>query len=215
MKARIIILNALLFILFYGCNSDAVYQEIQINDVIKIESKFENSDESNIVYVWGAPISKSETVPEFEIRDDFYYFSAPEVGSYRVKLSIETKAGKEIISEEFNYLAMDFIAKADKQYQPSTFPSKELRKKIETNSPYFTVQVCAKPDKKEAIAESDKLFDFGFEDVYIEEFLHKDTMYWRVRTGIFNSKIKANKRKEEISKKLKIKSQDLWAVEVK
>ena len=75
--------------------------------------------------------------------------------------------------------------------------------------------MCAKPDKKEAIAESDKLFDFGFEDVYIEEFLHKDTMYWRVRTGIFNSKIKANKRKEEISKKLKIKSQDLWAVEVK
>ena len=73
----------------------------------------------------------------------------------------------------------------------------------------------SKPNKKEAIAESDKLFDFGFEDVYIEEYLHKDIMYWRVRTGIFNSKIKANKRKEEISKKLKIKPQDLWAVEVK
>ena len=215
MKVRIIILNAALFLLFYGCNSDTVYQEIQVNDVIKIESKFENSDEDNIVYVWGAPISKSESVPEFEIRDDFYYFSAPEVGTYKVDLSIETTSGKEIISEEFNYLAMDFIAKADKQYQPSTFPSKELRRKAETQESYFTVQVYSKPDKKEAIEESDKLFDFGFEDVYIEEYLHKDTMYWRVRTGIFNSKIKANKRKEEISKKLKIKPQDLWAVEVK
>jgi len=215
MKVRIIILNAALSLLFYGCNSDTVYQEIQVNDVIKIESKFENSDEDNIVYVWGAPISKSESVPEFEIRNDFYYFSAPEVGTYKIDLSIETTSGKEIISEEFNYLAMDFIAKADKQYQPSTFPSKELRRKAETQESYFTVQVYSKPDKKEAIEESDKLFDFGFEDVYIEEYLHKDTMYWRVRTGIFNSKIKANKRKEEISKKLKIKPQDLWAVEVK
>ena len=215
MKVKIIILNAALSLLFYGCSSNTVYQEIQVNDVIKIESKFENSDEDNIVYVWGAPISKTEFVPEFEIRDDLYYFSAPGIGSYKVALSIETKSGKEIISEEFNYLAMDFIAKADKQYQPSTFPSKELRRKAETQNPYFTVQVYSKPDKKEAIAESDKLFDFGFEDVYIEEYLHKDTMYWRVRTGIFNSKIKANKRKEEISKKLKIKLQALWALEVK
>ena len=215
MNARIIILNIALSILFYGCNSNTVYQEIQVNDVIKIESKFENSDNENIVYVWGAPISKSESVPEFEIRNDFYYFSAPEVGSYKIDLSIETKSGKEVVSEEFNYLAIDFIAKADKQYQPSTFPSKELRRKAETVEAYFTVQVCSKPDKKEAISESDKLFDFGFEDVYIEEYLHKDTIYWRVRTGIFNSKIKANKRKEEISKKLKIKPQDLWAVEVK
>lgn len=215
MKARIIILNITLSLLFYGCNSNTVYQEIQVNDVIKIESKFENSGNDNIIYVWGAPISKSQSVPEFEIRNDFYYFSAPEVGSYKIDLSIETKSGKEVVSEEFNYLAIDFIAKADKQYQPSTFPSKELRRKAETVEPYFTVQVCSKPDKKEAISESDKLFDFGFEDVYIEEYLHKDTIYWRVRTGIFNSKIKANKRKEEISKKLKIKPQDLWAVEVK
>jgi len=215
MKARIIILNIALSLLFYGCNSNTVYQEIQINDVIKIESKFENSGDDNIVYIWGAPISKSESVPEFEIRDDFYYFSAPEVGSYKIDLSIETKSGKEVVSEEFNYLALDFIAKADKQYQPSTFPSKELRIKTETVESYFTVQVCSKTDKKEAISESDKLFDFGFEDVYIEEYLHEDTTYWRVRTGIFNSKIKANKRKEEVSKKLKIKPQDLWAVEVK
>ena len=125
------------------------------------------------------------------------------------------KSGKEVVSEEFSYLALDFIAKAEKQYQPSTFPSKELRIKTETVESYFTVQVCSKPDKKEAISESDKLFDFGFEDVYIEEYLHENTTYWRVRTGIFNSKIKANKRKEEVSKKLKIKPQDLWAVEVK
>ena len=59
------------------------------------------------------------------------------------------------------------------------------------------------------------LFDFGFEDVYIEEYMHNNTMYWRVRTGFFNTKIKANKHKEKISKALKIKLDDLWAVHVK
>ena len=215
MKAKTIILNVVLLLLFYGCSSKTVYQEIQVNDVIKIESKFDNSDDNNIIYVWGAPISRSESVPEFEIRDDFYYFSAPEIGTYEIHLSIETKNGKKVISEKFNYLAMDFIAKADKQYQLSTFPSKELRRRTPIEAPYFTVQVYSKPNKKEAIQESDKLFDFGFEDVYIEEYLHEDTIYYRVRTGIFNSKIKANKHKEEISKRLKIKTEELWALEVK
>ena len=34
--------------------------------------------------------------------------------------------------------------------------------------PYYTVQVYSKPVKIDAINESNKLFDFGFEDVYIE-----------------------------------------------
>ena len=40
-------------------------------------------------------------------------------------------------------------------------------------------------------------FDFGFEDVYIEEYIHEEILYWRVRTGIFNSKIKVNKHNKK------------------
>lgn len=215
MKSKILFLNVIFLLMFFGCNSEIVYQEIQINDVIKIQSKFENSEDRNVVYVWGAPISSSGSVSEFEIKDNVYYFSSPDVGKYEVFLSIETKKGEKIIDEKFNYLALDFIAKAEKQYEPSVFPSKELRRREDASLPFFTVQVYSKPSKEEAIAESDKLFDFGFEDVYVEEYLHEGTMYWRVRTGIFNSKVKANKHKDEISKKLKIDQEKLWAVEVK
>ena len=88
-------------------------------------------------------------------------------------------------------MALDFISKADKGYEPSVFPSKELRKREDVPLPFFTVQVYSKPDKIEAMAESEKQFDFGFVDVYIEEYIHEETLYWRVRTGFFNSKIKA------------------------
>ena len=215
MKSKILFLNIIFLLTFFGCNSKTVYQEIQINDVIKIQSEFEDSEDQNIVYVWGAPISSSGSVSEFEIKDNFYYFSPPDIGKYEIFLSIETKKGEKIIDEKFNYLALDFIAKAEKQYKPSMFPSKELRRREDVSLPFFTVQVYSKPSKQEAITESDKLFDFGFEDVYVEEYLHEETMYWRVRTGIFNSKIKANKHKEEISKKLRINQEKLWAVEVK
>ena len=215
MKSKILFLNIIFILMFFGCNSETVYKEIQINDVIKIESQFDNSEGQSVVYVWGAPISSSGSVSTFEIKDNTYYFSPPDVGKYEILLSIETKEGKEIIDEKFSYLALDFIPKAEKQYQPSVFPSKELRRREDVSLPFFTVQVYSKPSKQEAIAESNKLFDFGFEDVYVEEYLHEETMYWRVRTGIFNSKIKANKHKQEISKKLKIEQKNLWAVEVK
>ena len=201
--------------MFFGCNSEVVYQEIQINDVIKIETQFENAKDQNVVYVWGAPISSGGAVSEFEIKDNIYYFSAPDLGKYEILLSVETKEGESILDEKFNYLALDFIAKAEKQYTPSVFPSKELPRRENIPLPFFTVQVYSKPSKQEAIEESSKLFDFGFEDVYVEEYLHEGTMYWRVRTGIFNSKIKANKHKEEISGKLRIDQKKLWAVEVK
>ena len=79
------------------------------------------------MYIWSAPISKAESVPEFEIKDNTFYFSALEVGAYEISLNLETESGKEIAVENFNYLAMDFIAKSEKKYKPSTFPSKEFR----------------------------------------------------------------------------------------
>ena len=215
MKMKILLLNTIFLLISSGCNSKIAYQEIQIKDVIKITSQLDSSEDKDVVYVWGAPISSGASLAKFEIRDNIYYFSAPDVGKYEILLSIETKEGKEIIEEKFNYFALDFISKADKGYEPSVFPSKELRKREDVPLPFFTVQVYSKPNKKEAIAESEKLFDFGFEDVYIEEYLHEEILYWRVRTGIFNSKVKANKHKKEISEKLKIDPKNLWATEVK
>mgnify|MGYP001159804525 FL=1 len=209
------LLFSMSFLFFYGCSGNNEYIEIQVKDVIEIKSTFSDADNQNVVYIWSAPTSKAKAVPEFEIKNNIFYFSAQEVGSYKITLNIETESGKEVAVENFNYLAMDFIAKADKKYEPSTFPSKELRQKKIMERPYYTVQVHSKPVKIDAINESNKLFDFGFEDVYIEEYMHNNTMYWRVRTGFFNTKIKANKHKEKISKALKIKLDDLWAVHVK
>ena len=214
MKVTTLILS-LSFIFFYGCNGNDEYIEIQVKDVAELQSKFSDPENPNLVYIWSAPISKAELVPEFEIKDNIFYFSPLEVGAYTINLNIETDSGKEIAVENFNYLAMDFIAKSEKKYKPSTFPSKELRQKKNMEKPYYTVQVFAKPVKNEAINESNKLFDFGFEDVYIEEYMHNETMFWRVRTGFFNTKIKAEKHKEKISKALKIKVNDLWTVNVK
>ena len=214
MKLTTLILS-MSFLFFYGCNGNNEYIEIQVKDVIEVKSTFSDADNQNVVYIWSAPTSKAKAVPEFEIKNNIFYFSAQEVGSYKITLNIETESGKEVAVENFNYLAMDFIAKADKKYEPSTFPSKELRQKKIMERPYYTVQVYSKPVKIDAINESNKLFDFGFEDVYIEEYMHNNTMYWRVRTGFFNTKIKANKHKEKISKALKIKLDDLWAVHVK
>ena len=47
------------------------------------------------------------------------------------------------------------------------------------------------------------------------EFKKDGTNYWRVRSGKFNSIKKAKKRKNNLSKVLKIDIKDLWAVEVK
>jgi len=215
MKTKKLLLNLISLLIFFGCSSEIEYQEIQIKDVIKIDSQFDDSKDNDVLYIWGAPISSSGSLSKFEIKDNIYYFSAPDPGKYEIFLSIETKEGKDIIGEKFNYLALDFISKAEKQYEPSVFPSKELRRREDVSLPFFTVQVYSKPSKKEAISESDKLFDFGFEDVYVEEYTHKGAPYWRVRTGIFNSRIKADKHKQKISKKLKIDSKDLWATEVK
>ena len=214
MKLTTLILS-LSFIFFYGCSGNDEYIEIQVKDVIDIKSTFSDPENPNLVYMWSAPISKAELVPEFEIKDNIFYFSPLEVGAYEITLNIQSDSGKEITVENFNFLAMDFIAKSEKKYKPSTFPSEELRQKKIMEKPYYTVQVYAKPVKDEAISESNKLFDFGFEDVYIEEYMHNGTMFWRVRTGFFNTKIKAEKHKEKISKALKIKVNDLWTVNVK
>ena len=160
MKLTTLILS-LSFIFFYGCSGNDEYIEIQVKDVIDIKSTFSDPENPNLVYMWSAPISKAELVPEFEIKDNIFYFSPLEVGAYEITLNIQTDSGKEITVENFNFLAMDFIAKSEKKYKPSTFPSKELRQKKIMEKPYYTVQVYAKPVKDEAISESNKLFDFG------------------------------------------------------
>ena len=80
---------------------------------------------------------------------------------------------------------------------------------------YFTVQIYSRPDKGQAETDLSMLTDFGFENVYLEEFLFNDTLYWRVRSGKFNSSHKAKKHKAEIAKVLEIDSKNLWDVEVK
>ena len=65
--------------------------------------------------IWKRQRSSGGAVSEFEIKDNIYYFSAPDLGKYEILLSVETKEGESILDEKFNYLALDFIAKAEKQ----------------------------------------------------------------------------------------------------
>lgn len=81
--------------------------------------------------------------------------------------------------------------------------------------PYFTVQVYSRPDYDMAFEDSSKLSHLGFGDIHLEKFNLNDTLFWRVRTGYFNTEIKANKHKNEISEVLQIDQKKLWEVEVK
>mgnify|MGYP001486436007 CR=1 FL=1 len=67
----------------------------------------------------------------------------------------------------------------------------------------------------EQTIKSISIYDFGFEDVYIEEFKKDATLYWRVRTGNFNSMIKAEKHEKKLSEVLEINIDKIWALEIK
>ena len=136
-------------------------------------------------------------------------------------LSIETFGGKSLVEEKFYYDAVDQII--NKTYQNVQFPSEASKKNLEIPKKkeksillsYYTVQVYARTVREEAFEDSSGLNSLGFEDVFIEKFIKDDIDYWRVRTGKFNTIKKAEKRKKEISKVLKIDLKKLWAVEVK
>ena len=199
-----------------GCSSSTNNSKnIQVNDVVKITSTFNSSKSSDVNYVWSAPISSNTSVPHFEIKDNAMYFSVSEIGSYDVSLSIETSNGEIILEEKFSFNAVDFINKNEKNYKTAVFPSIGKQKKIEKTLPHFTVQVFSRTIKKEAVQDSTMLYDFGFEDVYIENFKKDGTLYFRVRTGNFNTKLKAEKHRDKLSKTLEIESKNLWAVEIK
>jgi hypothetical protein len=142
-----------------------------------------------------------------------------------MKLTIESMGGEPIIEEEFYYEGVSTLADSEKNYNNTNFPSAplvpstqlEIPKKIENKKikNYFTVQIYARTIKEEADTDLFGLNALGFEDVFIEEFRKDGTNYWRVRSGKFNSIKKAEKRKNDLSKVLKIDIKDLWAVEVK
>lgn len=199
----------------FACSENNNSQNIQVGDTIKITSTFNSSNSGEVNYVWNAPISSNSPVPHFEIKDNAMFFSVSETGSYDIYLSIETKDGEQILSENFSFNAVEFINKNEKTYKPAVFPSVGKQKKVEKMAPHFTVQVYSRTIKKEAIQDSTMLYDFGFEDVYIENFKKNGTLYFRVRTGNFNTKLKAEKHLDKISKVLEIEPKNLWAVENK
>jgi len=215
MKLKYLTLNLTIILLALSCSESNNSQNIQVGDTVKITSTFNSSQSGDVNYVWGAPISSNSSVPHFEIKDDAMFFSVSEVGTYDVLLSIETKNGEQILEENFSFNGLEFINKNEKTYKPSIFPSIGKQKKIEKRFPHFTVQVFSRTIKKEAIQDSTMLYDFGFEDVYIENFKKGGTLYFRVRTGNFKTKLKAEKHRYQLSKILEIEPKDLWAVEIK
>ena len=215
MKLKYLILNLTIILITSACSESESSQNIQVGDTIKITSTFNSSNSGDVNYVWHAPKSSNSSVPRFEIKDNAMYFSTSEVGSYDIHLSIETKDGKKILEEDFSFDAVEFINKNEKMYKPAVFPSTGKQKKVERMLPHFTVQVYSRTIKKEAVQDSTMLYDFGFEDVYIENFKKDGTLYFRVRTGNFNTKLKAERHLDKISKALEIEPKNLWAVENK
>ena len=214
MKIKVLLLNVAVILFFIGCSNSST-QKIQVGDTIKVSSQFDASGNEDIIYVWSPPISSNSSVPQFEIKDDIIYFSVSEIGSYNILLSIKTREGENIVEESFGFTAIEFINKDEKTYKSAVFPSIGKQKKIETSLPHFTVQLYSRTIKKEALKDSSMIYDFGFEDVYIEEFKKDATLYWRVRTGNFNSIIKAEKHKKKLSEVLEININKIWALEIK
>ena len=92
-----------------------------------------------------------------------------------------------------------------------------IEEAIEEPTPetYFTVQIYARSDKKDAYNDLAGLNALGFEDVFMEEFLLNGAKYWRVRSGKHNSRIKAENIKSELAGVLKKNESELWLLEVK
>ena len=227
MKIKFLLISILL-IIFNGCGDKVEYTKIAIGDVVKISSDYSSYDKADIIFAWSPPISNNGSIPEFEIDNNVLYFSPDTIEKYSMKLTIESMSGNPIVEEEFYYEGVSTLADSEKNYNNTNFPSAPLAPsvpstqletpiKTENNKKlnYFTVQVYARTVKEEAGMDLSGLNALGFEDVFIEEFRKDGTNYWRVRSGKFNSIKKAEKRKNDLSKVLKIDIRDLWAVEVK
>lgn len=115
-------------------------------------------------------------------------------------------ADEVIPQEEQKEEKLELEEQADKKSEAEVTPRP---------SSYFTVQVYSRPEQSMALEDSTKLTHLGFSDVHLEQFTLNDTLFWRVRTGFFNTKIRANKHKNELSEVLKVNSKKLWSVEVK
>ena len=227
MKIKFLLLSILL-IIPNACGDNVEYTKIALGDVVKISSDYSSYNKADIIFAWSPPISNNGSIPKFEIDNNVLYFSPDTLGKYSMKLTIETMGGEPIIEEEFHYEGVSALADSEKNYNNTNFPSipsppsipsnqLETPKKASNNKEinYFTVQIYARTTKEEADIDLSGLNSLGFEDVFIEEFKKDGTNYWRVRSGKFNSIKKAKKRKNNLSKVLKIDIKDLWAVEVK
>lgn len=214
MKLKLL-LGFTLILVLSNCNQFNDYIEVQVGDTIKVSSNYFNESNEGLVYAWGPPKFKNGDIPKFEIKDNHLYFTPEEEGQYSIDLSVETLGGEMILKEKFNYKAIFQINPSKKSYEDSKLPLKENKK--ETSSmlkSYYTVQVYSRTDKNEAEVDYSKLQDIGYDDVYIEEFIQNDILYWRVRTGKFNSMKKAEKRRDEIASILKIERLNLWTLKV-
>ena len=208
-----LILNFILILFLSSCDQFDNYTEVQVGHTIKVSSSYFDKEDKGLVYAWSPPKSKSGDIPKFEIKDNHLYFTPEEEGNYTINLSVETLGGEMIIKEEFNYKAVFQIDISEKSYTESD-PIEKKDKKNSTLSTYYTVQLCAKTVKEEAEMEFSKLRDMGYDDAYMEEFNHNNTIYWRVRAGKFNSMKKAEKRRNEIADILKMDIKELWALKV-
>ena len=221
MKIKLLILFSILLIIFTVCDQNIEYTKVKIGDVIKISSDYSAYDKADIIFAWNPPTSNDGSIPKFEIDNNSLYFSPYAAEKYTMTLSIETLEGDPIIKEKYYYEGVEQLDNLDKTYKNVRFPSepitetKEIKKKENVQSSYFTIQIYARRVKEEAFADSDGLNALGFEDIFIEKFIKKNTNYWRVRSGKLNTMKKAEKRKEELSNVLKINLSDLWLVEVK
>ena len=214
MKLKLL-LGFTLILVLSSCNQFNDYIEVQVNHTIKVSSNYFNETNKGLVYAWGPPKSKDGDIPKFEIKDNHLYFAPQKEGEYSVELSVETLGGEMILKEKFNYKAILQIDPLKKSYENSQLPSKENKKETtQMLKSYYTVQVYSRTDKNEAAVDFSKLQDIGYNDVYIEEFMQNNILYWRVRTGKFNSIKKAEKRRDEIANILKIEISNLWTLKV-
>lgn len=232
MKIKKISLFSTLLVVLMSCGENAEYVKVKIGDVIKVSSDYSAYDNADIILAWSPPTSNNGSIPKFEIDNNSLYFSPETTEKYAMVLSVETSGGDLIVEEKYYYEGVEQLANSDKNYKNTRFPSEpinvknesanrkisdrsETKKDEEILSNYFTVQIYAREIKEDAYTDLSGLNALGFEDVFIEEFVNEGIDYWRVRSGKFNTEKKAEKRRDELSRVLKINSADLWMVGVK
>ena len=125
-----------LFILF-GCKSQPPYQEVMVNNTVKVFSKDYHDQAENYTFKWQPIIGPNNENIIVDLKYDMLIFTPETVGYYEVNLSI-ADISEEVVSEEIFYFKAIperkevSLVEPEKEIQPTVHSIIEMKPETQT-----------------------------------------------------------------------------------